>query len=73
MKISKLELERYLESYEEYFKDISNDINKDKYFTNKSYLEDNGLYEILDIIELLSDYTLEQIVKVLEILEVEVV
>jgi len=64
MKISKLELERYIEAFKE---------DKEKWLTNKTYLEDNGLYDILDIIEILHKYTLEQIVKVLEILEVEVV
>ena len=78
MKIGKTELERYLESYEEYIKELNDDnlgvgINKEKWRTNKSYLEDNGLYDILDIIEALSNYTLEQIVKALEMLEVEVV
>ncbi len=70
MKISKLELERYIYEYQEYKKDTNarHDLN-----INREYLERNGLHEVLDLIEELVELETEfdKIVKILEIVEVE--
>ncbi len=71
MKISKLELERYIYEYQEYKKDMD---STHDYFVNREYLERNELRSILNLIEELVEFETEfdKIVKILELVEVEV-
>jgi hypothetical protein len=72
MKISKLEIERFINVFIDYR--ATNDTTM--WFNNRNYLQDNDLGIICDVIETLvnHDYdTLEDIIKVIEALrEVEV-
>lgn len=75
MKISKLELKRFSKTYLQYIENQSDRESSRYWLDNRNYLEDNGLYHALDIIENMLDRgdDLETIIKVLEILKVEVV
>ena len=72
MKISKLELARYIEAYQAYLKDRE---NKEQYYKVQDYLEEFGLHDIFDLIDLLVLLNIEfdKIVKVLELVGVGVV
>lgn len=73
MQISRLELERFIQEYKTYSKD--ND-EATFYFTNRDYLERNGVkLDVLDVIEKLVDMEVEQekIEKILTVLDIEVV
>jgi hypothetical protein len=71
MQISKLELERYIYEYQEYKKDMD---STHDYFVNREDLERNELRSILNLIDELVDFETEfdKIVKILELVEVEV-
>lgn len=70
MKISKLEIERYVEAYRMYKEDNE---EKEFWLNNRDYLLANG-FDYDEMIELLFNYGKEdKIVQVLEILGVEVV
>ena len=78
MKISKLELERFISVYKEYRKDQDNDSLSEFWLDNRKYLERNGLHDVVDLVEELvtqidAKPTFEQIVDVLRVLDVEVV
>ena len=78
MKISKLELERFINVYMEYRKDQDNDLLSEFWLDNRKYLERNGLHDVVDLVEELvtqidAKPTFEQIVDVLRVLDVEVV
>jgi hypothetical protein len=72
MKISKLEIERYVNAFIDYRETDDNTL----WLNNRNYLQDNGLSIVCDAIETLVGYdydTLEDIIKVVEALrEVEV-
>ena len=78
MKISKLELQRFINVYTEYREDQSNESLSEVWLENHKYLENNDLYDICNIVEELVSQisikpTFEQIVEVLQVLDVEVV
>ena len=72
MKISKLEIERYVNAFIDYRESDDNTL----WLNNSNYLQDNDLNIVCDVIETLVGYdydTLEDIIKVIEALkEVEV-
>jgi hypothetical protein len=69
MQISKLEISRFIEAYEE---NKAFDTNE-RWLTNRNYLQDNG-FELTDLIEKLVDegYGQDKIIEVLTVLGVEV-
>ena len=69
MKISKLEIERYIKAFKAYTED---DSDKVLWLNNLNYLQDNG-FEYTDLLELLCDVEIEKIIKILVVLEVEIV
>ena len=72
MKISKLEIERFIEAYTDYKNSGQNETGL--WLNNRTYLENNNLNSIANIIEVLVDssYAFEFIVKALEALGIEV-
>ena len=68
MKISKLELERFIDAYKDYRETDDTTI----WLNNRTYLQDND-FKYLDLIEELHEEDFDKIVKVLEALGVEVV
>ena len=70
MKISKLEIERYILAYKNYKEDNE---EKEFWLNNRDYLLSNG-FKYDEMIELLFDYGKEdKVVEVLQLLGVEVV
>ena len=67
MKISKLEIERFINAFKEYRETQ----DSSKWLANRTYLSDNG-FEHTDLLELLHEEDTEKLVKILEVLEVEV-